>query len=115
MAVRIDAACEGGGHESCGLILDDHGWSTEGRARCHGVAPYHCGGDKLPDLAIEHRLRPLDRRGAGCGTSARRLLRALLALADQHQHPSQCLDAEVWDRAAIGLAILLIEQLLQGC
>src|SRR5207249_2414986 len=113
MAVRIDATREGGGHEGRGLILDDHGWSAERRAGLHGVASYHCGSDELTDLAVEHRLHPLDRSRTGCANSARHLDRAL-ALADQHQHPGQRLDAEVRDRAAIDLAVLLIEQLLQG-
>src|SRR5881296_455033 len=109
MTVRIDAAREGGGHEGCGLILDDHSWSAKGRASLHGVAPDHCGSDELPKLAVEHRLRPFDRSGAGCSNGARRLWLSLLALADEHEHPGQRLDAKVRDRAAIGLAVLLIE------
>src|SRR5262245_64259147 len=108
MAVRIDIAYKGGGHEGRGLILDDHGWSLERRARLHGVAPDHRGSDELPDLAVEHRLRPLYRSRASCASSACHLDSALLALADQHQHPGQRLDAEVRDRAAIGLAVMLI-------
>src|SRR5262245_20035678 len=114
MAVRIDAAFEGRWHECRGLIHDDHGWPAERRAFLHGIAPYHRGSDELPDLAVEYRLAPLDRRGACCGSGERRLWRSLLALADQHQHPGQRLDSEVRDRTAIGLTVLLIEQLLQG-
>src|SRR5215510_11695907 len=114
MAVRIDTAFEGRWYECRGLVLDDHGWPAERRAFLHGIAPYHHGSDELPDLAVKHRLAPLDRRGARCGSRERHLWRSLLALANQRQHPGQRLDAEVRDRAAIGLAVLLIEQLLQG-
>src|SRR5215510_6989603 len=109
MAVSVDAAREGGGYKGCGLILDDYGWPAEGRAFLHGVTLDHRGADELADLAVEHRLHPRDRRGAGRANSAHRLWLGLLALADKHEHPGQRLDAKVWDRAAIGLAVLLIE------